>query len=367
MDKNLKEVFSAIDSLNEDSCTLSDNALSIVSDYIDTGSMALNAIVSGSLFKGIPKGRITGLVGPSGCGKTLILNKIIANAQKKDPDVWAVVWDSENAFEPAMSKNVGADPARIKHNPVETVEDCRNQIVAFLDKVIADKSLHGKFIIGIDSLGNLASAKEVNDATKGKDAADMGLRAKTIKSMMRLLTYKCAKSNTTLVFTNHIYADPAQMFPSLVKTQSGGSGPLYLASLLIQLGLKQEKAEGNEDENDSMLPIANRVKGVSMRALTVKNRFVPPFLETDLYLNFKTGLYKYTGLQEMAVAFGTVIQNGSTYALADGTKLGYYKSWKNDDEVWAKIIPHLDKVLQEKLAFSNETVTSPETDDTDKE
>jgi len=353
--KSLADAFSSLEKMNEDSAPLADNALSIVDSFISSGSFALNAICSGSFYKGFPKGRITGLVGPSGCGKTLIINQAIANAQKDDPEMWAVVWDSENAFDVGMARNLGVNVDRVRHNPVESVEDCRNQIVTFLDKISSDKTLHGKIIIVIDSLGNLASSKELEDARKGKSATDMGLRAKTIKSMMRSLTYKCAKTNTTLIFSNHIYDDPASMFPSLVKNQSGGKGPLYLASLLVQLASKQEKKDGSED-SDEMIPIANRVKGVTMRALTVKNRFVPPFLETNLFLNFKSGLYKYTGLLELGTAYGVIIQNGATYSLADGTKLGYYKNWKDDAKLWdEKIIPPLEAIINKQFAFSNES------------
>ena len=101
-------LFNTWKKMNEDSAILSENALSVVDEYIDTGSMALNAIVSGKLNGGVPKGRITGLVGPTGSGKTLILNKIVANAQKADPDVWGVVWDTENAYDPQMAINVAS-------------------------------------------------------------------------------------------------------------------------------------------------------------------------------------------------------------------------------------------------------------------
>lgn len=350
----LKDAFKALNKMNSDSAILSENALSVVNEFIDTGSMALNAIVSGSLTGGVPKGRITGLVGPTGSGKTLILNKIIANAQKSDPDVWGVVWDTENAYDPQMAINVGANPDRIKVNPVATVEECRNQIATFLDGIIADPSLHGKIVIGIDSLGNLASAKEIADAEKGKNAVDMGMRAKSLKSMMRVLTHKCAKANATLLFTNHIYDDPACMFPSLVKSQAGGKGPLYLASLLIQLAVTQEKMESS-GEKEKFIPMANRVKGVNLRALTVKNRFVPPFLETSMYLNFKTGLYKYSGLLEMAEAYDIVKREGNTYVSQSGEKLGFKKAFRDSAQLWEDhIIPNLDIALQKDLVFSTE-------------
>lgn len=349
MNNDVKSIFNALDKINPDAAMLSDNTLSIVKDWIDTGSYALNAICSGSLHNGIPMGRITGFAGPSGCGKTLLMLKIMANAQKKG--MIPVIWDSEAAADKQTAQNLGCDPDNIKYCPVETIEDCRNQMVAFLDKVIETPSLHGKFIMGLDSLGNLASQKELDDAVAGKSASDMGLRAKTIKSMMRTLTFKCAKANVPLLFNNHIYADPASMFPSLVKNQAGGSGPIYLASLLIQMGVRQEKADSKD--TDSLLPIANKVSGVTLSAMTVKNRFVPPFLKTELYVNFLSGISKYNGLKELAVAFGVIQQAGATYLMENGDKLGYASRWENDPQFWDKTIPLLESAITNKLKYNN--------------
>ena len=174
---------------------------------------------------------------------------------------------------------------------------------------------------------------------------DMGTRAKGLKSMMRTLTFKAAQANTTILFVNHTYDDPASMFPTLVKSQSGGKGPIYLSSVLVQLAKRDEKQDKANDD-DEMLPDANKYSGVTLRALTIKNRFIPPFLETEMYLNFKTGLDKYSGLREMAINHGALVQNGSTYALPDGSKLGYFKNWCKKTEIWdEQILP----VLEEKL------------------
>lgn len=342
------DVFKKLDKLNPDSTILSESALSNVTDYIDTGCMVLNSIISGSLSGGVPVGRITGFTGPSQTGKTYIINKILAAAQKKD--IYPVIFDTEAAIDEGSTTGVGLDPTRVKYVPVHTVEDCRNQISAFLDSVV-ETGQQGKFIISIDSLGNLASQKELDDVEKGKTAADMGLRAKGLKSMMRILTYKAAKAGVTILFSNHTYEDPGAMFPTLVKQQSGGKGPVYLSSVLIQLARRDEKQDSSRDQ-DEMLPEANKYSGVTLRALTVKNRFVPPFLQCEMYLNYKSGLDKYSGLKELAVNHGVINQSGATYSYVseDGlpeTKLGYYKNWSKDTELWdTKIIPALEAKLK---------------------
>jgi len=347
----LKEIFKTVDDLNPDAAILESSTISTADDWIDTGSYALNAILSGSLHKGIPSGRITGFSGPSMTGKTLIMNKIMANAQKKG--YIAVIWDSEVAVDKKGAENIGMDSSMTKYYPVETIEDCRNQIVTFLDNIIKANNPELKFIISIDSLGNLASGKEIRDAVAGKDASDVGQRAKAIKSMMRTLTYKAAKAKVPILFSNHVY-DSMEMFPTLVKTQSGGKGPVYLSSILVQLSTKNEKASENPEEEG--IAIAHNITGVTLGALTVKNRFIPSFLKTELYLNFKSGLDKHTGLFDIALAFDVLKQEGRTYSF-QGKSIGYRKNIEKDATLWDQIMPELEKVLQEKLSYvSSNTV-----------
>jgi len=343
--KDLKDIFKTVDDLNPDSAVLDATTLSTADDWIDTGSYALNVIISGSLHKGIPAGRIVGFSGPSMAGKTLIMNKIMANAQKKG--YIAVIWDSEVAVDKKSAENIGMDPARTKYYPVETIEDCRNQICTFLDNVIKADDPELKFIVSIDSLGNLASAKEIRDTASGKDASDVGQRAKAIKSMMRVLTYKAAKARVPILFSNHIY-ESMEMFPTLVKTQSGGKGPVYLASVLVQLSTKNEKVTDNP--NEQSIAIAHNISGVTLGALTIKNRFIPNYLKTELYLNFKSGLDKHAGLFEIAEAFEVLQKPGRT-VMFKGESVGYRKDVEKNPEFWAKVMPELENVLQQKLCY----------------
>lgn len=352
--KDILNVFDKLDKLNPEAKFLSESALSTVSEYHDTGCMVLNSIISGSLYGGVPKGRVTGFSGPSQTGKTFIINKVLAKAQENG--MVPVIFDTEAAIDESSTRGVGLDPDGVKYVPVQTVEECRNQLVAFLDRVIEAK-MKGKFIISIDSLGNLASQKEIEDAEKGKTAMDMGTRAKGLKSMMRLLTFKAAQAETTVMFSNHTYDDPGALFPSLIKNQAGGKGPVYLASVLVQLARRDEKHDKN-NESDVIIPEANKYSGATLRALTVKNRFVPPFLEGEMYLNYKSGLDKYSGLKEMAVNHGVIVQTGSTFQLPNGKKLGYYKSWKDNTDLWeTDILPNLESKLQEVYSYGSGNVT----------
>jgi len=349
---DIKDAFKILDDLNPDAQFLDENTLSTVKEWIDTGCMALNAIISGSLYGGIPMGRIIGFAGPQACGKTLMVNKIMANAQKKSMHV--VYFDTENALDKDTAESLGCDPAKIKHCPIEIIEECRNQIVKFLKTVVENK-LQGKVMIAIDSLGNLISAREAKVIEDGKDSADMGARAVSLKSMLRAITHAAAKANCPVVFTNHTYDNPGALYPTLIKSQSGGSGPLYMSSVLVQMATKQERVGKSDNKNasDETTPLSKDVNGLTMRALTTKNRFVPPFLEAEMYLNFRTGISKYSGLLEMAEGYGVITKQGHRYVVGEEV-LGFYKDWKDDDAAWAKILPKLEEKLQSELKFKRE-------------
>ena len=353
---SIRDAFKVLDKLNSNAAFLDGNSLSTVNEWIDTGSYALNAIVSGSLYGGIPMGRLTALIGAESCGKTVLANKIMANAQKKG--MYVAYFDTEGALDQATAERLGCDTKKIKHVPSEITEQCRNEIVQFLDTIVQSK-LQGKVLVVIDSLGNLITAQEKKKIDEGAETVDMGNRARQLKSLMRAITHAAAKANCPVVFTNHIYEDPSQLHPSAIKKQAGGSGPLYMASVIVQLAKKTERAEDtkNKDANSEMTFLAKGINGVTLRAFTTKNRFVTPFLEIEMYLNFRTGLNKFSGLLEMAEGYGVLEKQGHRYAL-NGEMLGYFKDFKDDEAIWNKILPVLEAKLQKELCFKNESEES---------
>jgi hypothetical protein len=153
-----------------------------------------------------------------------------------------------------------------------------------------------------------------------------------------------------------------EMFPTLIKNQAGGKGPIYLASVLVQLTTKNEKMTDNPDENS--IAIANNVSGVTMGAMTVKNRIVPPFLKTELYLNFKTGLDENTGLFDIALALGVIEQSGKTYQFG-GENVGYRKNLVKNSAFWEKVSPALEETLLNELCYGSAAGSQNVLDDED--
>lgn len=346
-DKDLDEIFDEIDKLNPYASFLKDGALSNVEGWWDTGSMVLNGIISGSLFGGVPKNRLTLFAGPSMTGKSYLVQKILANAQRAGKTI--VIFDSENAIDSKGAEALGLDSSLVKYVPTFSIEECRNTLWKFLSKA-KEKGKTDQFVIAIDSLGNMESEIQINRMEKSNVSADMGSRAKAVKSLLRTATQLAAVTKTTILATNHIFDDPSAMFPSLVKEMPGGRAAVYLPSVTVQLARRPMK----EDKTvDSKLAVAQKnYPGVILRALTVKNRFAKQYLEGEMYLSFESGLAKYYGLLELARGLGVIVLDGKSYTKPDGEKLGMYGRWKNDTNLWDNyIVPGIEERIKTEWTY----------------
>jgi len=369
----LSDIHKTLKKGNVDVDFLSNNTLSNVKEWIDTGSYALNAIMSGSVYGGVPVGRVTGLIGPSGVGKTYILSRVMINAMKKG--YLPIYLDSENALDKDYVERLGGDVSKITHVSVTTIEETTSIIGKTLDKVIQHNAAveekakqakergepepqRQKFMIIIDSLANLLTNKEVQDSLDGTMASDMGLRAKLIGAMLRLATNRGATAQVPILFSNHVYDDPSAMYPSLIKKQSGGHKPLYLASILLQLSQNYDKISSTNKNEGSAL--SEKTTGCNLRVLTAKNRFIVGQLETELYLSYKNGLDRFSGLLDIAVALGVITRSGPRYEM-NGEKLGFASDFEKSKEFWDRVLPILDLIIKRETALSCEM---PEIEDT---
>ena len=352
MDKDVMKALDDIDSINPFATYLSDSTLSRVGGWIDTGSYVLNAIISGSIHGGIPKGRVTMLAGESMTGKSLFVQKILAKAQEEG--LVPVIFDTENAIDPEGAERLGLDVSKVKYVPCISIEQTRNALFKFLTSV-KEKGLEGKFIVAIDSLGNLQSELELARMGKDSTSADMGTKARAMKSLMQTCTNLGAVTQTTILCTNHVYDDPAALFPSIEKHMPGGKSCVYLPSVTVQLARKPVKSDGGKTMDGETAVGQKNYAGIIIRALTRKNRFVKQYLEGEMYLSFSSGLDRYFGMLDLAVGVEAVIQTGATYQLPDGKKLGYYKNWRKDKELWENtILPVVEERIAKVWTYSNE-------------
>ena len=218
---------------------------------------------------------------------------------------------------------------------------------------VKEKGLEGKFIVAIDSLGNLQSELEHSRMGKESTASDMGSKARAMKSLMQTCTNLGATTQTTVLATNHVYDDPAAMFPSIEKHMPGGKSIVYLPSVTVQLARKPMKSDGGKTMDAETAVGQKNYAGILIRALTRKNRFIKQYLQGEMFLSFHTGLDRYYGLLDLAVGVGAVIQTGSTYQLPDGKKIGYYKNFRKDIELWENtILPVLEEKIKTEWAYS---------------
>tara|TARA_Y100000310_G_scaffold34433_1_gene32607 strand:- start:1508 stop:2431 length:924 start_codon:yes stop_codon:yes gene_type:complete len=191
-----------------------------VSSFIDTGSYVFNALLSGSLYGGLPSNKITAFAGESGTGKTFFLMGIVKNFLDQNPEAGVIYFESESAITKQMVLDRGIDATRMVIVPVTTVQEFRTQSIKILDSYKDQNEKDKKpLFLCLDSLGMLSTTKEVEDTAEGKETRDM-TRAQVLKAAFRVLTLKLAKVKVPMVVTNHTYDVVGSMFPQ--KEMGGG-------------------------------------------------------------------------------------------------------------------------------------------------
>jgi len=274
-----------------------------VGGFIDTGSYIFNALLSGSIYGGLPSNKITAIAGESATGKTFFLMGMVKSFLDANPEAGCLYFESESAITKQMVVDRGIDPNRMVMIPVTTVQEFRTQAIKVLDSYLAQKDDTKKpIMMCLDSLGMLSTTKEVEDTSDGKETRDM-TRAQVLKAAFRVLTLKLGRAGVPMVVTNHTY-DSMGLFPT--KEMGGGSGLKYAASSIIFLSKKKEK-DGTE-------VIGNIVHCKNHKSrLTIENKMV------DVRLSYENGLDKYYGLLELAIKYSIFKQVSTRIELPDGT------------------------------------------------
>ena len=301
-----------------------------VTGFIDTGSYVFNALLSGSLYGGIPNNKIMALAGESATGKTYFALSMCQKFLDDNPDGVILYFDTEQAITSDMVRERGMDPSRVAIFPVATVETFRHQAISIVDKYIETKDSKPVFVV-LDSLGMLSTEKEMNDTAEGKSTRDM-TRAQVIKATFRVLTLKLGKAGIPLIMTNHTYDVVGAYVP--MKEMGGGSGLKYAASTIVYLSKKKDK-----DGTD--------IVGNIIKCKLFKGRFTKENKVVEVQLNYDTGLNPYYGLVPLAVKYDIFKKVSTRIELPDG-KTAFEKSINNDPEKY--FTPEVMERLEDAVA-----------------
>jgi RecA/RadA recombinase len=276
-----------------------------VNNFVDTGSYMFNALLSGSIYGGLPSNKITALAGESSTGKTFFALSIVRHFLETDPDAGVIYFESESAISKSMIEERNIDSKRMIIVPVTTVQEFRTQSLKVVDKYLQQKAEDRKpLMFVLDSLGMLSTTKEVEDAEAGKETRDM-TRAQVTKSIFRVLTLKLGKANIPMLVTNHTYDVVGAYVPT--KEMGGGSGLKYAASTIIFLSKSKEK-DGKE-------VVGNIIKCRAQKSrLTKENSLV----ETRLFYD-ERGLDKYYGLLELGEKYGVFERRGNRVVVGESS------------------------------------------------
>ena len=321
---------SELANLNPLGSVMNQSNFSEVTEWIHTGNYHLNACVSGSLFKGWPNNRSCSVAGPSGTGKTFLTLNSVREAINMGYSV--IYYDSEAAVDKEQMEKFGIDTSKVNYQPMNTVQDFRTSITTITQKMQEIKRKGGdvpKVMIILDSAGNLATQKEIDDAANGSEKSDM-TRSKILKSIFRIIMTPLADLKIPFIFTNHTYR--TQDFISR-QVAGGGTGPEYAASIVLMLNKAQLK-DGAEKV------------GIIVTAKPDKNRFAKPH-PIKFHLNFTEGMNPYVGLEQYATWDICGITRGK---IEKGEKIA-----KATARGW--ICKHLDEVVPNKEFFTEKVFT----------
>ena len=292
------------DSGNEFASIVSDGvAAGDVDNYVDTGSYIFNALVSGSLYGGIPSNKVTALAGESSTGKTFFALSVVRNFLEANPTGGVIYFETESAISKEMIESRGIDSQRMVLFPVSTIEEFRTQACRIVDKYMKEPKREPMMFV-LDSLGMLSTAKEMEDISNDKQVRDM-TKSQLIKGAFRVLTLKLGQAKIPMIVTNHTYDVIGSYVPT--KEMGGGTGLKYAASTIIYLGKKKEK-EGTE-------LVGNIIKCEAKKSRLTKEGSK---VETRLYFD-ERGLDKYYGLLELGEQYGVFQRVGNRIRIGESS------------------------------------------------
>ena len=311
-----------------------------ITSYVDTGSYIFNALVSGSLFGGLPSNKVTALAGESSTGKTFFALSVVRNFLRDNPTGGVIYFESESAISREMIEERGIDSKRMIMMPVATIEEFRTQACRILDKYMKEpKDERVPMLFVLDSLGMLSTSKEMEDIANDKQVRDM-TKSQLIKGAFRVLTLKLGQANVPMVVTNHTYDVIGSYVPT--KEMGGGTGLKYAASTIIYLSKSKERDSSKE-------VVGNIIKCEAKKSrLTIEGSKVATRLFFD-----ERGLDKYYGLLELGEQYGVFERKGNRVVV--GESAVYPSVILADPEKYftPEVMEQLEEAARKEFSYGN--------------
>ena len=311
-----------------------------ITDYVDTGSYIVNALVSGSLFGGLPSNKVTALAGESSTGKTFFALSVVRNFLDANPTGGVIYFETESAISRDMIESRGIDSKRMIIMPVATIEEFRTQACRILDKYLKEpKEERVPMMVVLDSLGMLSTTKEMEDVANDKQVRDM-TKSQLIKGAFRVLTLKLGQAQVPMIVTNHTYDVIGSYVPT--KEMGGGTGLKYAASTIIYLSKSKERDSKKE-------VVGNIIKCEAKKSrLTIEGSKVATRLFFD-----ERGLDKYYGLLELGIEHGVFGKNGNRVLIGESSV--YPSAVLADPEKYftPEVMEKLEEAAKKEFSYGN--------------
>jgi len=322
----------------KETATLSESKFFNKKDMIQTPVPILNVALSGSMSGGLTPG-LTVFAGPSKHFKTAFALMLAKSYLDKYDDSVVLFYDSEFGSPQSYFDSFGIDTSRVIHTPITDIEQLKHDAMAQLSNI--NRGDH--IIIIVDSVGNLASKKEVEDAIEGKSVADMS-RAKQMKSLFRMITPHLTIKDIPMVVVNHTYKEIG-LYPKDVV--SGGTGVYYSADNIFIIGRQQEK-----DGTD--------LTGYNFIINVEKSRYVREKSKLAVEVSFEGGISKWSGLLDIALDGGFVIKPSNGWYSRAGEDKKYRLADTHNKEFWLPIVSskEFNDYVESKYKVSSNSIMS---------
>ena len=325
-------------------------------DWISTGSYALNWLISGDFYKGVPMGKVTVFAGESGAGKSYFASGNIVKAAQAQ-GIFVVLIESENALDESWLQALGVDTdeSKLLKLSMSMIDDVAKTISTFMKdyKSMAEEE-RPKVLFVIDSLGMLLTPTDVDQFDKGDMKGDLGRKPKALTALVRNTVNMIGSYNVGMVCTNHTYASQDMFDPD--DKISGGQGFIYASSIVVamrKLKLKEDEA-GNK---------VSDVRGIRAACKVMKTRYAKPFEGVQVKIPYETGMDPYSGLLDLFEKKGLLTKQGNRlkYTTSAGEEmLEFRKGWTGDKlEVIMQDLSDLDLLSIEDAPA---TITAPNGD-----